>query len=96
MSLSKVKIFVILIFLTSCQGACFIEPKHTEEAQRLYDMLGTYRVWLSYDEAYKLFGACYRRSDKIFVSKNLYKNKYILVRFDEPITYQDEDKLLVF
>lgn len=88
---SRARIIFILLFLTSCQGMCFIEPKYAEEAQRLYEMTGTYRVWLSYDEAYKIFGACYRRSDTIFVSKNLYKKKYILVRFGEPITYQDEN-----
>ena len=88
----KLFIIVSFLFLTCCQGACFVEPKYTEEANRLYHMLGTYRVWLSDDEAYKIFGACYRkRSDFIYVSKNLYKKKYILVRFGEAITYEDEN-----
>ena len=75
---------------------CHIEPKYTEEAERLYNMLGTYRVWLSYEEAHKIFGDCYRSTDMIFVSQNIFKKKYILVRFGEPITYADEDKWLGF
>lgn len=96
MSQLKIKIIIFLLLLTSCRGICFVEPKHTEEARRLYEMLGTYRVRLTYDEAKQIFGACYRKSDAIFVSQNMYKKKYILVRFGEPITYQDEDKWFGF
>lgn len=89
-------LFLLLFSLSSCYGMCHIEPKYTEEAHRLYSMLGTYRVWLNYEEAYEIFGDCYRQTDMIFVSQNIFKKKYILVRFGEPITYAEEDKWIGF
>lgn len=88
--IKKILFLVILLSLNSCYGMCFIEPKFTEEAVRLYNLPTTRRVWLSYDEARKIFGDCYRSTDRIFVADNIYKRKYILVRFGEPITYEDE------
>ncbi len=85
------KFSVVLLFLNSCAGFCHIEPSYAIEAKRLYEMIGTYRIYLSDDEARKIFGNCYRSSDKIFISQNIYKKKYILVRYGEPITYEDEN-----
>ena len=85
------KFSFILLFLNSCVGFCHIEPSYAVEAKRLYEMIGTHRAYLSNEEAIKIFGNCYRSTDKIFISQNIYKKKYILVRFGEPITYEDEN-----
>ena len=90
MRLNKFLPIIILIFLNSCIGFCHVEPSYTEEAKRLYDSLGTYRVWLSKEEARKIFGGCYRFGDVIYANKNMYKTKYILVRMGEPLTYESE------
>jgi hypothetical protein len=85
--------FSLLIFLSlnSCSGFCRIESGFEIEAKRLYEMIGTYRANIDNEQAKKIFGNCYRSTDKIFISQNIFKKKYILVRYGEPITYEDED-----
>ncbi|MFM6972677.1 MAG: hypothetical protein ACKO46_01020 [Alphaproteobacteria bacterium] len=90
MQLNKFFLIIILLSLNSCFGFCHVEASYSEEAKRLYDSFGTYRVWLSQEEARKIFGDCYRFGDIIYANKNIYKTKYILVRMGEPLTYESE------
>jgi hypothetical protein len=94
--ISVIKFNILLIIISSCHGICYIEPKHTQEAERLYNSIETYRIYPTYQEAYDIFGDCYRSTDKVFVYQSIFKKKYILVRFGEPITYQDQDKWFGF
>ena len=89
-------LIIILFLLSSCAGVCNIEQKYTEEAWRLYNMPFTYKADLSQDEIYKIFGGCYSFGDKIYISQNMFKKKYILVKMGEPYTYADEETWLGF
>ena len=84
-------LIISLFLLSSCTGICNIEQKYTDEARRLYEMPFTYKANLSKDEIYKIFGGCYSFGDKVFVSQNMFKKKYILVKMGEPYTYADEE-----
>jgi hypothetical protein len=94
MLVKKSKFFIIVIFLlSSCHGVCYIEPKYSIEAKRLYESMGAYRSWMSDEEAIKIFGDCYRKTDIIYISQSFFGKKYILVRYGEPITYESDYSL---
>lgn len=91
--------FFVIIFMTnSCavSGMCWVEPSFQEEAQRLYNSIGTYKISVSYEEGKKLFGSCYRSIDRVFVFQNMYRKKFILIKNGEPFTYVEEDKFFGF
>lgn len=95
----QLAIFLSIVFLlNSClkAGVCWVEPSFTQEAERLYNSIGTRKISVSDEEGQKLFGSCYRSIDRVFVFQNFYRKKYILVKNGEPYTYVEEDKFFGF
>ncbi len=97
-SLKSFLIFLSFFATTSCisSGICWVEPSFKEEAERLYNSVGAYKIKVSNEEGRKLFGNCYRSIDRVFVFQNIYRKKYILIKNGEPFTYVEEDKFFGF
>jgi hypothetical protein len=92
----KKLILLAIIFLTSsCQGlstmGCYERSaRKINYAKEMYNTWGTALVSdMTPQRADKMFGCYYRAGDRVYSYKTLWGEKFILVRYGDPLTYYD-------